>query len=28
LKRSMAHLDYTQEDLTRDLEEFRRLRAS
>jgi predicted HTH domain antitoxin len=28
LKRSMAHLDYTQEDLTRDLEELRRLRAS
>ncbi len=28
LKRSMAHLDYTQEDLTQDLEELRRLRAS
>jgi hypothetical protein len=28
LKESMAHLDYTQEDLTRDLEDLRRLRAS
>ena len=28
LKRSMAYLDYTQEDLTRDLEALRRLRTS